>query len=107
MTKPIKQTINIEVTDVFVDFVQRIAMHQLVSDITRLNLNNPKGTCIDLVITSEILAISDLSISTYFRLIFFSYLESDLLFAMNCIQARELMKGQNLSKFKMFGYQSS
>ena len=48
-------------TDVFVDFVQRNATHQLVSDITRTNLNNAeKITCIDLIITNDIFAISDM-----------------------------------------------
>ena len=54
-------------TNVFVDFVKRNAMHQLVCDNTRPNSNDPeKGTCIDLVITNGIFAISDLSITNNF-----------------------------------------
>ena len=54
-------------TDVFVDFVQRNAMHQLVSDITPPNSDDPeKGAFIYLVITNYIFSIFDLPITNNF-----------------------------------------
>ena len=53
--------------EVFIKFVESNAMQQLVTDITRPSPNiQSKGSCLDLVITNDTFALSDLAIASNF-----------------------------------------
>ena len=53
--------------ELFIEFVERNAMQQLVTDITRPSPNNPRnGSCLDLVVSNDTFAISDLAITSNF-----------------------------------------
>ena len=53
--------------EVFIEFVERNSMQQLVTDITRPSPNNPSSrSCFDLVVTDDTFAIADLAITSNF-----------------------------------------
>ena len=53
--------------EIFIECVERNAMQQLVTDITRSNPNIPNnGSCLDLIITNDTFAKSDLAITSNF-----------------------------------------